>query len=132
MLKILFKLKSCDLFLKVFPIKQQIWLLGFVITAIPSSFSISQVLVNVISTTYTSTMITVYSKKTSFNSFEICFSLQQLPWRMRVRTKQKMENETRITYHLVEAPAPLANNRSIKISTDYVVVVISIQRQLVN
>ena len=71
-------------------------------------------------------------KKTSFNSFEICFSLQQLPWRMRVRTKQKMENETGITYHLVEAPAPLANNRSIKISTDYVVVVISIQRQLVN
>ena len=49
-----------------------------------------------------------------------------------MRTKQKMENETGITYHLGEAPAPLANNRSIKISTDYVVVVISIQRQLVN
>ena len=52
-----------SLFFKAFPLQQQIWLLGFVITAISSSFSISQVLVNVISTTYTSTMITVYSKK---------------------------------------------------------------------
>ena len=132
MLKILFKLKSCDLFLKMFPIKQQIWLLGFVITAIPSSFfnipSLGKCYQHYI---YLDHDYGVF-KKTSFNSFEICFSLQQLPWRMRVRTKQKMENETGITYHLVEAPAPLANNRSIKISTDYVVVVISIQRQLVN
>ena len=57
-----------SLFFKAFPLQQQIWLLGFVITAISSSFSISQVSVSVISTTCTSTTIMVYSK----NLHSIC------------------------------------------------------------
>ena len=54
-------------------------------------------------------------------------------------TKKKMENETGIFHPSIEAlntsspqPAPLVNDHSINISTDYVVLVIVIWRQIVN
>ena len=145
MFKILLKLKPRDRFFKCISLKQQNWcdFWGFVIVFLKTQFmdntqGLGKCYYHY---TYLDHDFAYIAKNFPIGSNDVCLIVfwQQLSCRMPVSTKKKMENETGKFHPSIEAlityspqPAPLVNDRSINISTDYVVLVIVIWRQIVN